>query len=130
MTTSDYASIFYKIHHNSETKPQNSAFKSNTWQSWGQKVKETKEKNNASMGLFAYLMVIQPFLQNDLEFGNDLVAVLLDAKEGGHVLVVGQHWLGFAVVPGEGEDSHENDSFTLSQSGPGLALLPGHRPAF
>ena len=39
----------------------------------------------------AYLMVIQPFLQDYLQFSNDLVAVLLDAKEGGHVLIVGQH---------------------------------------
>ena len=40
---------------------------------------------------FAYLVVIQPFLQDYLQLGDDLVAVLLDAKEGGHVLVVGQH---------------------------------------
>ena len=74
---------------------------------------ETKELHNTSVVHSAYLVVIQPFLQDYFQFSDDLVAVLLDAEERGHVLVVGQHWLRLAVVPGGGVDSFENDSFPL-----------------
>lgn len=55
--------------------------------------------------LTAYLMVVQPLLQDGLQLSDNLVAVLLDTLEGRHVLVVGQHCLCLAVIPGKGEET-------------------------